>query len=549
MDVQALYLNWEGAFLPDQGAGGVTFAYALGTARGGSQIVPFTAVGNSTSAVVLGPPARLGLQPGVPVFASVAATDAVGNVVTYSDASPIIWSPSGPLPGIVKDANLDNYAPSAFAGSTMNNSAGGSHRRMLGAALATESRGRGSLRSRAKRSTPSSAVANDNTPDCGGNIFCHQLRVQTSLAGVAAARPKPLALATVELLSQARAPKPDNAMTGLGFAALRRLGSNSTNSSSAADAFSTPAPLTYNWRLDTTLTSIALVVDAGFSTSCDRLDVTFEAFYDVSGLAGYAACAGSAPLRCDLVPAALVDARAGVPTAQSVTLAGLSLPRGAPVFATVFALSGAGAVASSSSDGLVCDDRGPSAAAAVVLDTGAHFFAPPSVLGAGRAANGGVSAVDINCDLAGAGVGAAWRGFEAFVGLARYDWAVGTAPGADDMLHWTSVGVATSIFNASVLVPAGNVAYVSVRAIDVAGRAAVATSNGVLMLPPLSAPGGNSSALAAGAVSRANITAAVAAANGTAAAAVLARSTFACVSGPVADSPPLIGNAALLKAN
>ena len=255
--------------------------------------------------------------------------------------------------------------------------------------------------------------------------------------------------------------------------------------------------------------------------------MTFEAFLDVSGLVGYAACVGSAPLRCDLVPAALVDARAGAPTAQTVTLAGLALPRGTPVFATVLALSGAGAVSSASSNGLVCDDRTPSSAAAVVLDSGAFFTAPPSIAGAGRAASGGVSAVDLDCDFAGAGVGAAWSGFEVFVGLSHYEWAVGSAPGAADLLDWTSVGVSTSIFDASVAAPAGAAVFASVRAVDVAGGTATASSNGVLLLRQPAAAAAAARALASNSSSAANAT------NATAATAFSA-GTFVCVSGPFA---------------
>ena len=209
-----------------------------------------------------------------------------------------------------------------------------------------------------------------------------------------------------------------------------------------------------------------------------------------------------------------------------MTLEGLALPRGTPVFATVLALSAAGAVSSASSNGLVCDDRAPSAAAAVVLDTGAFFTAPPSIAGAGRAASGGVSAVDLDCDFAGAGVGAAWSGFEVFVGLSHYEWAVGSAPGAADLLDWTSVGVSTSIFDASVAAPAGAAVFASVRAVDVAGGTATASSNGVLLLrQPAAAAAAR--ALASNSSSAANAT------NATAATAFSA-GTFVCVSGPFA---------------
>jgi hypothetical protein len=271
--------------------------------------------------------------------------------------------------------------------------------------------------------------------------------------------------------------------------------SSPSNSSSAAASSS---GVRYRWRNDPTLLDITYVADTAFQPTCDLLNVTFEAFADVTGVTGYAACVGTAPLVCDLTPAALLTdgVRAGAATAQMATLrppaGSKSFPRGVQLFVTIQASSGAGAVSASSTNGVICEDRAPLSASAVVLDTGRHFLEPFVSLGAGSAGNGGsASPVEIDCDAADGGVGAAWSGFEFFLGLDHYEWAVGTGgPGAgglllNNILPWTPVGVATRIYNASVVAPPGTAVYSSVRAVDAAGRvSAAATSDGVLLLQP-----------------------------------------------------------------
>ena len=90
---------------------GDTYAYTLGTSPGGQQILTPQSVGPALKAVVPGPADRLGLQPGAPIYATVIATDAVGNPTVWADQNPVVWEPFGPIGGAAKDATLDDYAP------------------------------------------------------------------------------------------------------------------------------------------------------------------------------------------------------------------------------------------------------------------------------------------------------------------------------------------------------------------------------------------------------------------------------------------------------
>lgn len=460
-DVFHLFLNWSTVFVPDTLSGALTYSYALGTSVGGAQLLPFTDAGAAVTAVVPGPPSRLGMQPGAAVFATIVARDAVGNPTFYADTSAVVWSPTGPLAGAAKDATLDLYSPpgATVAAVVATNGTGGS---AANATLPRKLQGR-----RLGSTTASTLRISAAAAGCSGSATCHRLR---SL--VVDAEPAPSgSSAAGDEAAVASAP------------ALRRLQygvpATAPNASSAA-----ASPPLYNWRDDPTLTDITHVTDLEFQPSCAALNVTFEAFADPTGVDAFAACVGSSPLSCDVLPARVITAAAGL-TAQTVTLDGLALSPGVLHFVSVAAVSGTGVVAASSTDGVVCENRPPSAAGVAILDTGRHYILPHSIPGAGRAANGGLSPQDVDCDVEGAGVGAAWRGFAFFVGLDHYEWALGSRPGLTDLLPWTSVGVSTSVYNASLFVPAGMAYFATVRAVDAAGQATAVTSDGVLVLPPL----------------------------------------------------------------
>lgn len=267
----------------------------------------------------------------------------------------------------------------------------------------------------------------------------------------------------------------------------RRLQDSGSSDDALLDnATALAAVYAYDWRTDNTLLDLTYATDVDYQADLTSLNISYEAFGDASsGIAGLAVCAGSQPFGCDVSPVrAMSDRDGNQPTANMVTLTGLNIRPGSRVYGTVFAVSGAGQVSMVSTDGVLCENRPPNADSAVVLDTGRYHALPPSISGAGMAGSQGTPALDIDCDSEGAGgVGAAWSGFDVYLGIDHYEWAVGSSRGATDILPWTSVGIATNVYNSSLALPAGVVYYATVRLVDRAGNTAVASSDGVRVLP------------------------------------------------------------------
>jgi hypothetical protein len=80
-----------------------------------------------------------------------------------------------------------------------------------------------------------------------------------------------------------------------------------------------------------------------------------------------------------------------------------------------------------------------------------------------------------------------WSGFsDNESGIARYDYAIGTSPGATDVHSWTQNGTNTSVTVNGLSLRTGATYYVNVRAVDNSNRAsAVASSNGQTIAPTL----------------------------------------------------------------
>ncbi|HKR56300.1 MAG TPA: hypothetical protein VJS20_08360, partial [Gemmatimonadales bacterium] len=83
-------------------------------------------------------------------------------------------------------------------------------------------------------------------------------------------------------------------------------------------------------------------------------------------------------------------------------------------------------------------------------------------------------------------ISAKWTGFgDPESGIARYEWAIGTKPGATDVMPFTDVGSATEASAPGLVLETGKIYYATVRATNGAGGSVTATSDGVLI-------GGNS---------------------------------------------------------
>ena len=244
----------------------------------------------------------------------------------------------------------------------------------------------------------------------------------------------------------------------------------------AAAANVTNATAPYSWRSDSTLTSLTLAPDVDFQASTQALSIAWEPFEDVgSGVAAEAYCLGTAQFTCDLMPWTPAAIKRSLGFAD---LTGLNLTAGSVVYASVAAVNHVGLVAMASSNGVMVDDRAPALPA--IVDTGKYFLRPDAAPGAGTVVYR--APVDINCDTEGTGIGAAWREVRAYSGVAGYEWAVGTAPNATDILAWTPIGDAVAVFNETLRAPAGIVYYASVRATGLNGAVSYASSDGVLVI-------------------------------------------------------------------
>jgi hypothetical protein len=235
----------------------------------------------------------------------------------------------------------------------------------------------------------------------------------------------------------------------------------------------------YDWHADPLLVSLAGAPDADYSADRGSVALAWEPFEDTaSGIAAVAYCLGSAQYECDVAPWTTAP-RGGLSHVDYAVVSGLNVTPGSVVYATVAAVNGVGLVSMASSDGLLLDGRLP--VLGRVADTGKYFLHPQVAPGSGTPVYR--PPVDINCDAAGGGVGASWgAGTSLPSGLDHYDWSVGSAPLAGDLLPWTAVGAATAVYNATLDVPPGGAYYACVRATGANGLTATRCSDGVRVL-------------------------------------------------------------------
>jgi hypothetical protein len=145
---------------------------------------------------------------------------------------------------------------------------------------------------------------------------------------------------------------------------------------------------------------------------------------------------------------------------NSATASGLSLTTGTTYYVTVRGTNGAGLSITASSNGVTVDGSAP--VAGVVRD-------------------GTTVGVDLDQQVSNSSLGANWSAFtDSQSGVVGYEWAVGTSPGATNVIGFTSVGSATSA-SAPVGLTNGSTYYVTVRATNGVGLTSTATSDGILV--------------------------------------------------------------------
>lgn len=99
---------------------------------------------------------------------------------------------------------------------------------------------------------------------------------------------------------------------------------------------------------------------------------------------------------------------------------------------------------------------------------------------------------DVDYQTATTALSANWAGvfFESQSGISAFEWAIGTTPGATNVLAFTSVGTAGSATKSGLALTSGTTYYVTARATNGAGLQSTATSDGVTIdttLPAIAA--------------------------------------------------------------
>ena len=165
---------------------------------------------------------------------------------------------------------------------------------------------------------------------------------------------------------------------------------------------------------DRTPPSTPVVTDDGvYTTSNSSLHASWISTDPHVPIVGYQYAIGSTPGGVDVV------GWTSVGTAAQVTATGLTLATGLTYYFSVKAVNAAGLwSAVGGSDGITVDTTPPTTP--VVVDDG-NYTASTSTLHA------------------------TWRSTDPESGIANYEYAIGTSPGAADVVGWTSAGTAIQV--------------------------------------------------------------------------------------------------------
>lgn len=468
-----LYLNWTGIFSDGNGTGIVRYEYALGTVPGGTQVKSYTSVPPTVTTVTV-PASSVQLVNGAPIFLSVVAVDAVGNRAVFTDMRPVIPDVTSPLPGLVKDGDLYAILGNASVRGSSSASASPTARTIVvvqDVAFTADGPGSATETLRLSNETDRLAQVLQVIPaelvNVTANITVEEAFLDLVL-NITAFR-NVTRLGVVQELPEVNVTQEQKVAAN--------LTSGSTQPYEPFQPVVLPSQDSVPWFLDPQFVSIAAVGDVDLSAQSAQYALFWEPFLDTgSSISKLGVCVGTIPYTCDVVPMRLIPRSKLV--VDTMILSDLSLPSGVQLFAMVVAVNGVGMVSRGVSNGVLIDDRVP--VPGLVHDTGRYFALPQArdMLAIVRRPD----VVDLDCDVPGQGIGAAWEGFSAISGLDRYEWAIGTKPYASDVQPFVSVGLASSALNTAVLVLPGTTYYTSVVAVGKNGRAVAASSDGVLIV-------------------------------------------------------------------
>lgn len=194
-----------------------------------------------------------------------------------------------------------------------------------------------------------------------------------------------------------------------------------------------------------------VVIDDGiYTTSLSELHATWSSTDPESDIVLYEYAIGTLPGAQDVLP----FTSAG--TEQEITCTGLQLVNGVRYYISVRATNEAGLTSNvGSSDGIITDATAP--AAPTVIDDG-QFTTSLNTLHA------------------------SWTTDDAESGVAGYEYAIGSEPGAEDIVPYTAVGLTQEITRSDLSLQNGSVYYFSIRAVNGAGLVSdPGSSDGILV--------------------------------------------------------------------
>ena len=201
--------------------------------------------------------------------------------------------------------------------------------------------------------------------------------------------------------------------------------------------------------VDATLPTRPIVIDDGaFTADNTQLHAIWSSDDPESGIGRYQYSIGTTAGGTNV----LTWTDAGTNT--SVTRTGLGLQQGATYYINVRAYNTVGLVSQvGSSDGILVDTVSPPAP--TVTDDGRYSASLTSLH-------------------------ATWTPVTCISGVAGYEYAIGTGPGATNVRDWTSVGLDTIVTDTGLTLYNGSTYYINVRARNTVGKAGlVGTSDGI----------------------------------------------------------------------
>lgn len=224
-------------------------------------------------------------------------------------------------------------------------------------------------------------------------------------------------------------------------------------------------------RVDLTPPTTPTVTDDGaFTIDSTRLHAVWSASDPQSGIAKYEYAVGTSAGAADVVD----WTSAG--NATEATITGLSLGSGIRYFISVRATNGAESVSQvGSSDGIYVESTPPTTP--MVTDEGDYTRSTTTL-------------------------SASWTAEDPETGVAAYSYAIGTAPGLDNVVPWTNAGTTTSVTRSDLALDHGETYYVSVKATNGIGLVSeVGFSDGITVdttepgMPVVDDEGGYTSSL------------------------------------------------------